>query len=181
MEGINCDDEGGWARVAYINMSESGTKCPPGLIMQEFDNIDHGVCGRFTSSLRSCNSAVFSSYAIKYKNVCGQIRGYMFGSPDGFDGSNTDSPYVDGISITYDNLPRQHIGTYAAIWSEHSEDCPCLNIPVFAGSDYYCEFYSTSPDFTFENNLYPDNHLWDVNTCNKTQPCCTIHNKPSRH
>ena len=73
MEGINCDGEGGWTRVAYINMSESGTTCPLGLIMQEYDNIDHGVCGRSTSSSGGCNSAVFSSYGIKYKkypSVC---------------------------------------------------------------------------------------------------------------
>ena len=178
MEGINCDGEGGWTRVAYINMSESGTTCPPGLIMYEYDNIDHGVCGRSTSSSGGCNSAVFSSYGIKYKSVCGQIRGYMFASPDGFGGSNIDSPYVDGISITFDSLPRQHIWTYAAIWSEYSIDCPCLNIPAFVGSDYYCEFYSTSPEFRIQKILHPDNPLWDMNTCNISQPCCTIHNKP---
>ena len=178
MEGINCDGEGGWTRVAYINMSESGTTCPPGLIMQEYDNIDHGVCGRSTSSLGDCNSAVFSSYGINYKNICGQIRGYMFGSPDGFGRSNIDSPYVDGISITSDSLPRQYIWTYAAIWSNYSRDCQCLNTLAFVSSDYYCEIYSTSPDFKFNYNLYPDNHLWSGNTCNITQPCCTIHNKP---
>ena len=168
MEGINCDGEG---RVAYINMSESGTTCPPGLIMQEYDNIDHGLCGRCTSFLGGYNSALFSSYGIKYKNVCGQIRGYMFGSPFGFGGSNIDSLYVDGISITYDSLPRQHIWTYAAIWSEYSRDCPCLNIPAFVSSDYYYKIYSTSPNFKFDYNLYPYNPLWNGNTCNITQPC----------
>ena len=52
------------------------------------------------------------------------------------------------------------------------------NIPAFVGSDYCCEFYSTSPEFRFQQILYPHNSLWDVNICNITQPCCTIHNNP---
>ena len=31
MEGSNCDGKGGWMRVAYLNMSEPGATCPPGL------------------------------------------------------------------------------------------------------------------------------------------------------
>ena len=31
MEGTNCGGEGGWTRVAYVNMSQSGGTCPQGL------------------------------------------------------------------------------------------------------------------------------------------------------
>ena len=31
MEGTNCGGEGGWTRVAYVNMSQSGATCPEGL------------------------------------------------------------------------------------------------------------------------------------------------------
>ena len=37
MEGIHCDGESGWTRVAFINMSEPGSSCPPGLV--QYDNI----------------------------------------------------------------------------------------------------------------------------------------------
>ena len=44
MEDSNCDDKGGWIRVGYLNMSESGATCPPGLTLQQFNHIDHGFC-----------------------------------------------------------------------------------------------------------------------------------------
>ena len=50
MEGSNCDGVGGWMRVGYLNMSEPGATCPPGLTLRQFNNIDHGVCGRPMSS-----------------------------------------------------------------------------------------------------------------------------------
>ena len=36
MERINCGGEGGWTRVAYVNMSQSGTNCPQGLTQRNF-------------------------------------------------------------------------------------------------------------------------------------------------
>ena len=47
MVGNNCDGKGGWMRVGYLNMSESGATCPPGLTLRQFNNIDHGVCMAF--------------------------------------------------------------------------------------------------------------------------------------
>ena len=31
MEGTNCGGQGGWMRVAHVNMSQSGASCPQGL------------------------------------------------------------------------------------------------------------------------------------------------------
>ena len=31
INGTNCDGEGGWSRIAYLNMTEPGANCPPGL------------------------------------------------------------------------------------------------------------------------------------------------------
>ena len=45
MEGINCDEEGRWTRVAYLTMTEPGTTCPSGLTQTEYINITHDVCG----------------------------------------------------------------------------------------------------------------------------------------
>ena len=35
MEGSNCDSKGGWMRVGYLNMSESGATCPPGMTLRQ--------------------------------------------------------------------------------------------------------------------------------------------------
>ena len=43
MEGSHCDGEGGWTRVAFVNMSKPGSSCPPGLV--QYDNIfDTSLC-----------------------------------------------------------------------------------------------------------------------------------------
>lgn len=31
MEGLNCDGEGGWTRIGYLNMTAPGATCPSGL------------------------------------------------------------------------------------------------------------------------------------------------------
>ena len=33
MEGDNCDGEGGWTRIAYLNMTNSAQLCPPGFTL----------------------------------------------------------------------------------------------------------------------------------------------------
>ena len=47
MKGTHYDGKGSWTRLAYLNMTESGTTCLPGLNLQHH-NIDHGLCGRST-------------------------------------------------------------------------------------------------------------------------------------
>ena len=157
MEGSNCDNKGGWMRVGYLNMSESGASRPSGLTLRQFNNIDHGLCGRPMSS-----SVVYSVHGFNYSKVCGQIRGYQFGVPDGFpplhgtnaipniDNCNT---YVDGVTITYGSNPRKHIWTYACGVGEIVDGndfirpytCPCnsdssgTSVPELVGSAYYCE------------------------------------------
>ena len=39
MEGINCDEEGGWTRVTYLNMTVPGTTCPSGLTQTGYISI----------------------------------------------------------------------------------------------------------------------------------------------
>ena len=75
MEGINCDEEGGWTRVAYLNMTEPGTNCPSELTQTGYIDINHDVCG---CSGAGCDSIIFSTYNLNYTKVCGQIRGYQF-------------------------------------------------------------------------------------------------------
>ena len=187
MEGINCDGEGGWTRVAYLNMTEPGTTCPSGLTQTEYININHDVCGRPNPSSGGCDSTFFFVYILNYSNVCGQVRGYQFGAADAFylGSNNIDSYYVDGVSITYGSNPRQHIWTYAGGVTETRLDslgCPCNSgssaspPPSFVDNDYYCEsgIYSS-----WSHILYPNDPLWDGQNCNGPEStCCTNPNMP---
>ena len=69
-----------------------------------------------------------------YSRVCGQLRGYQFGTPDGFhpyiiDKSRAvDNLYIDGVSITYGSGPCKHIWTYANglnLEANQISQCPC--------------------------------------------------------
>ena len=152
MNGTCCDGKGGWTRVAYLNMTESGACCPPGLTLHNYNNINHGLCGRPNPSSAGCSSTTYSTLGLKYYKVCGQLRGYQYHTPDAFTSlsKGIDSYYVDGISITYGQCPRKHIWTYASGLSEHRVDawaCPCntgysggRNVASsFLSNHYYCE------------------------------------------
>ena len=187
MEGSNCDGVGGWMRVGYLNMSEPGATCPPGLTLQQFNNIHHGVCGRPMSS-----STFYLAHGLNYSKVCGQLRGYQFRAPDGFpplhgtnaipniDNCNT---YVDGVTITYGSNSRKHIWTFACGIGETDPSgylvCPCNNgsystaSPSFVGNDNYCESGVPAGQI-FQDVLYASDPLWDGQQCNGNEgPCCT--------
>ena len=191
MEGSTCDDEGGWMRVGYINMSELGATCPHGLTLHQYNNIDHGLCSQPVSSSASQTSVFFSTYGVIYNKVCGRMRGYQYGSPDGFPPNlgggghvknpNIDHNYVDGVSITYGSNPRKHVWTLAVglvADNAHEHWCPCNTgntetiVPSFVSSDYYCESGITSGNWN--SVLSPDDPLWDGQQCGGLEgPCCT--------
>ena len=123
---------GGWVRVANLNMTDPNQQCPENLRLSYTSPIR--LCGRTTD--RSCDSVIFTTYGVQYRQVCGRVRGYQFASPDGFrqincpTPCNIDNPYVDGVSITHGASPRKHIWTYGA-------NCPCTGgtpPPAFVGS-----------------------------------------------
>ena len=90
--------KGGWTRVGYLNMTESGATCPTGLTQQQYNKIDHKLCGRPNPSSAGCSSTTFSTLGLSYYKVCGQVRGYEFNTPDGLQRFYNDltisSPYV---------------------------------------------------------------------------------------
>ena len=197
MEGSNCDGKGGWMRVGYINMSEHGATCPPGLTLHQYNNIDHGLCSRPVSSSGSSASVFFSTYGVIYNKVCGRVIGYQYESPDSFPPNlgggylynpNIDNIYVDGVSITYDNNPRKHVWTLGVGWVAdnaivYSLSCPCninnteTTVPSFIGSNYYCESGIASG---YPNSvLYANDPLWDGQQCGGLEgPCCTNFKMP---
>ena len=113
--GLNAT--GGWVRVANLNMTDPNQQCPENLRLSYTSPIR--LCGRRTD--RGCDSVTFTTYGVQYRQVCGRVRGYQFGSPDAFNcndlrscPTNIDVPYVDGVSITHGVSPKKHIWTYAA-------------------------------------------------------------------
>ena len=191
MKGTHCDGEGGWTRVAYLNMTESGATCPPGLIQKQDNKIDHGLCGRRDLSSSDCDSTIFSTYGLNYYKVCGQVRGYQYASTDAFYSlsKGIDSYYVDGVSITYGQNPRTHIWTYASGIREDRVDhssCPCntgysggRNVAsTFIGNHYYCES-GNDPGKVWTQILYPNDALWDGKNCDSREAsCCTKSKMP---
>ena len=130
MEGTNCGGEGGWTRVAYVNMSQSGATYPQRLTKYIHSGLT--LCGRDNAG---CKRTVFSTLGLSYSQVCGQLRGYQYGTPEGFKsyylhGYSINKPYVDGVSITYGSALRKHIWTYAnglKLSGNPEFNCPCNN------------------------------------------------------
>lgn len=199
MEGSNCG-EGGWTRVAYLNMSQPGANCPQGL----FTRTEAGLtlCGRTPTNLMAptphnggCHGTAFSTLGLQYSRVCGQIRGYQYGTPDSFHYYSinkiltVDDAYVDGVSITHGSQPRKHIWTYVTglnlQWSDNSYVCPCNNVssqvpvPPYVGNDYYCETGDNDKSCCSFTSLYSNDPLWDGQQCiGEEAPCCTNPNMP---
>ena len=191
MKGSHCDGDGGWTRVAFVNMSEPGSSCPPGLV--QYDNIfNTSLCwiNNGTSYFYGCNSTIFSTYGLNYNKVCGQVRGYQYGIPLAFhcyiNNSTCFDPQIKtfGVTLTYSNNLRKHIWTYAGGFSEQgtgSYHCPCnngsqyMNYTIsFVGNDYYCESGRESSYI-----LYSNDPLWDGQDCPEREAtCCTSPKMP---
>ena len=193
MEG--CDGEGGWTRVAYLNMSDPSQQCPTDFRLYNKSGVR--ACGRQSSSLGGCNSVTFSTYGISYSQVCGRVLGYQYASPDAisnYHGSgidpiashnSIDTPYVDGVSITRGS-PRQHIWTLMAGLREGAVDCPCntgysgISVQSFIGNNYFCESGNQQSDWS--PIFYPDDPLWDGEGCGGIEgACCNVNNIPWFH
>ena len=170
----------GWARVAYLDMSDPSQRCPAELRLYS-----EGACGKQYYSY-GCNSVTFSTNGIRYSQVCGRVIGYQYGHTDAFNSYSIDGPYVEGISITHGS-PRQHIWTLAAGYDEtgtSSIHCPCntgstTSVPSFVGDDYFCESGTSSSP---ASQLYTDDPLWDGEGCGGDEgPCCNVPGIPWFH
>ena len=183
MEGTNCGGQGGWMRVAHVNMSQAGASCPQELTQKNMSGLT--LCGQ---NVTGCQGTFFSALGLSYSRVCGKLRGYQFGSPDAFNPYNDNNNlklnegYVDGASITYDTAAPKHIWTYATGQSFSACAtclCPCnsgitAQVPPYVGSDYYCETGNNGIDLLFK--FFPDDPLWDGQQCDSYEsPCCSAH------
>ena len=195
-----CGSEGGWTRLAYLDMTDSTVNCPSGF--QLFQSGGVRACGRPTSSGGSCIPIQFPSNGISYSQVCGRVTGYQWGLTDAVhprinngqaepNHNDINSYYVDGVSITHGS-PRQHVWTFMAGQLEASylpsyEDgtfnCPCSAVSTqnstlqsFIGDDYFCESGNPSTDGTILYTMLTSDPLWDGEGCGILEGnCCTAH------
>ena len=185
-----CNNTGGWTRVANLDMTDPSQQCPDGFRLVNRTTAPLRTCGRPEPA--GCVSTTFPVHGIEYSQVCGRAIGYQFGSPDAFfpyfASRAIDQTYVDGISLTHGQLPRQHIWTFVAAANEiyPSTDllCPCTQpdtiysgtIPPYIGNDYFCEtaVRGGGP----HQLLYANDPLWNGQGCGGNSTCCSFNNPP---
>ena len=94
--GTNCGGEGGWTRVAYVNMTQPGATCPQGLEQQSLNGSSFSApaflfrasrawargYGQFSSGPGCVSAAINTSF--RYQQVCGWVARYQNDDPDGF-------------------------------------------------------------------------------------------------
>ena len=176
--GELCGQDGGWTRIAYLDMSDSSQNCPSGL--QELITGGIRVCRRRGNSA-GCKSNIFQTNGISYSQICGKVVGYQKESTDAFKTNINDinGAYLDGVSITR-GLPRQHVWSYVAGYSSNINTvvtCPCNTgaantVQSFVGEHYYCE--SGTDSNPSNGKVYTADPLWDGNNCPSNEaPCCT--------
>ncbi len=193
-----CGADGGWTRLAHLDMTDTTESCPNGWRLYEVDGVR--ACGRADSEGGSCSSVQYPSNGVRYTEICGRARGYQFNSPDGIDSTigtghnDINSHYVDGLSLTRGS-PRKHVWTYiAGLKEDNSQNhgtytCPCQpgsqqtnNVPNFIGNDYYCESANPATPLGYANKLYTADPLWDGEQCNGLESaCCTSTTLPWFH
>ena len=171
----------GWTRVAHFNMTSPEGTCPSPLEVVASPR----SCSRAGGA--GCSSVYYSTSGIPYTHVCGRAIGYQHATADAFGAYSghfgIDTPYVDGLSITYDT-PRRHLWTYAVGVSESIPigdwNCPCAadsarHPPSFVQDHYYCE---SGNEGERESQWYPDDPLWDGEGCPAGNTCCDPPNLP---
>ena len=176
-----CAGTPGWRLVAYVNLTDASSTCPPGW---DTDDKTH-LCAKRGG--QSCSSATFSISGGEYSRVCGRVVGFRNDLSEAFYRETAiDDSYADGVSITHGRSPRQHIWTFTA-GSKHSQylpagkNCPCadskLSTPSFVGQDYFCEYgYVQSMDDM--DKFYLNDPLWDGKSCSSNHACCSLNDPP---
>ena len=103
----------GRMRIAELNKTGNFTQCFSG--MKPY-SVNASSCVARSDSA-TCSHTIFSTQNIPYSRVCGFIRAYGVGTPDGYPSpsNSTNDNYMDGISLTYGRFPnRKHIHSFTA-------------------------------------------------------------------
>ena len=179
--GTLCGSAGGWARLAYLDMTDAAQNCPSGLRSYQSGGVR--VCGRTNSGAGCSNSITFPSNGISYSQICGRVTGYQYAHPNGIDGVNSlNSYYLEGVSITRGS-PRQHVWSFIA--EDTQSNCPCSSgnsgsVRSFMGTNWFCESGNPNPSWSY--TLYTADPLWDGQGCGGSEgPCCNVPGMPWFH
>ncbi len=181
-------------RVANLDMTDPNQNCPAGTRLVTRTTAPLRTCGGQIKRGAGCTSTTYSTYGVEYSKVCGRIIAYQYGTPDAFApyfsnrSLSIDDVYVDGVSLTHGQSPRQHIWTFANALNETAGSaifkCPCTRpdrpytgvVPPFIGQDYFCE---TGSRQAFSSRIfYTDDSLWGGQGCGGTSTCCEFNNPP---
>ena len=88
--------EGGWTRLAYLNMSDAMEDCPSGFKLYK-PNDGMRACGRPAAHKGGgCVSIQFPSNGIEYTQVCGRVVGYQYKMTDAIDNTNSNRKDLNG-------------------------------------------------------------------------------------
>ena len=177
---------GGWRRIVNINIS-AGDDCPGEWSKATQSNVS--FCRVASDDDYTCSSANFSTNGTSYQRVCGRARGYQKGHTLGFAGAGAKSTvnfYATGLSIIYNNNPRQHIWTFANGASERGDyagNCPCASYagvspPPFVANNYYCEAVPLDARDINYSAFFFDDTLWDGAGCTGGSSCCDDTTQP---
>ena len=143
-----CGGTGGWRRVVYLDMTDPSTTCSSGWQLTRYSKM---TCGRISTVMHTCDSAIFFVRGGEYIKVCGRIKAYQFGRPLAFFAyhrkkvTTINDSYVCGVSVTH-GAPRSHIWTFAC-----GETCDDISTPLLIGKDYFCELGINEP---WDNSLH---------------------------
>ena len=187
----SCSLTGGWMRVASLDMTDPNQECPAGFQLVTRTSAPLRTCGRSGSA--GCVSTTFQTHGVEYSHVCARVIGYQHSSIDAFGGdgirgATIDSVYMDGVSLTHGQSPRQHIWTFVGAHDEAgtiiSRHCPCTRsdipytetIPSFMGQDYFCD--TGSRGRAQFGVFYANDPLWDGQGCGSVSTCCEFNNPP---
>ena len=150
---MSCDGiTGGWMRVAKLNKLTNGSA-------QCFQNLtryrsNDAQCVR-NSSIAGCSKIFFPVLNVQYSHICGTIQGYGLNTPDGFQHSDINGRYVDGISLTYNGPGRNHIWTFAAKARSRKTISCVVNKPGFVEENYACLSLITDKTCPSNTNCSP--------------------------
>ena len=170
-----------WTEVVSRNFSDETTPCP-----EAWQTRMSPVRGCYRTTENGCNSVKYSTHGHNYTRVCGRITAYQQGAAFGFlpstyvteeeEDSVIDGNYVNGVSVTHGEAPREHIWSFAASLDYNFCRCNDENAthPTFVGQHYFCESKGSHPDDPF----HLQNPLWDGKGCTYEDGCCTFNNPP---
>ena len=129
-----CNSTSGWARVAYLNISDPSQQCPDEWTLQAYSSESSKLCGKGSSGV-GCISANYNTFGIRYNHVCGRVIGCQIAYTDAFGDliDTIEGSYICGWGINHTWTSRSkttyldiHFGTCRG----SSSQLPKLFLPL---------------------------------------------------